>query len=155
MGLHTVMLRVKLLSLEFSWLGSITSWGKAIVLSHKHMHMYTCTHIHAHMHNLTLFIMQCPITAWSHHINVRFSTNNRAHRGGGEVAVIRIAVKFCLMGKRYWCYQHAQVTSSELWEFELYAAKVTGDLLTSGPTTRHSWLQWKGSLLYLLGTNVI
>lgn len=44
--------------------------------------------------------------------------------------------------------QHEHIITAELCEFELYPAKVTGDLLTSGPTTRHSWLQWKCSLVH-------
>lgn len=47
--MDTVAFWVKLLSLEFPWLRSITSQGKAIVLSHKHKHMHK-VHIHVHMH---------------------------------------------------------------------------------------------------------
>lgn len=88
----TVAFWVKLLSLEFPWLGSITSQGKAIVLSHKHKHMHkvhVCT-LPLHMHNPTLFLMQftqpCPIMAWSYHIskNTRFSTNTWSDQGRGS-----------------------------------------------------------------------
>ena len=58
--MDTVAFWVKLLSLEFPWPASITSQGKAIVLSHKHKHMHE-------VHVYTLFLMQftepCPIMA--------------------------------------------------------------------------------------------
>lgn len=45
--MDTVAFWVKLLSLEFPWLCSITSQGKAIVLSYKHNHMRkVCVYIH-------------------------------------------------------------------------------------------------------------
>lgn len=85
--MDTVAFWVKLLSLEFPWLGSITSQGKTIVLSHKHKHMHK-VHVYTQPHaHPTQFLMQftepCPIMAWCYHIskNTGFSPNTWFDQG--------------------------------------------------------------------------
>lgn len=101
-----------------------------------------CVHIHAHMHNPTQFLMQftepCPIMAWSYHIskNTRFSTNTWSDQGRSSCTQ---DPELFSDGEISWCYQGLNMSASPLQR--CVTAKVTGNLLTSGPTTRHSWLQ--------------
>ena len=82
--------------------------------------------------------------AWSYHFskNTRFSTNTCSDQGrgswtqdsGGSLDV-----------ERSWSNQGSTLTHHHC---RAVCYQVAGDLLASGPSTRHSWLQWKCSLVY-------
>lgn len=122
--------------LEFPWLWSTITKGKPIsALEQTQAHVQKYSN-HVHKVFLMQFTEPCPIMAWSYHIsrNTGFSINTwpdqgrRSWSGPGAIGT-----------------QHEHITTAELCEFEPYLAKVTGDLLTGGPT---SWLQRKCSLVH-------
>lgn len=133
---------------QWNFLGwNPSSQGKAIVLfSHKHKHMYEVhvytqpyAHAQPHTHNL---LNQAPLWLDLYYINKNtwFSTNTWTDQG--RVA-LRMLNDLGVIGT-----QHEHIITAKRCELALYPAKVTGDLLTNGPTTRHRWLPWKSSQVH-------
>lgn len=142
---------VELLSVEFPWLESIISQGKAIVLfSHKHKHMYkvhvyTQPYAHAQPHNVFNAIYRTVPHYGLIYITLTKTRGFPPTRDltRGEVAALRMWNDLGAIGT-----QHEHIITAKRCELAVYPAKVTGDLLTNGPTTRHRWLPWKGSQVH-------
>lgn len=107
--IDTVTYLVKLLSLEFPWLGANISRGSHCALTNTSARIkYMSRHNHSHTHSPTMFLMQftepCPIMARSYRIgkNTGFSANTWSEPSGGEKILVSLSVDTSLLHSQTW-----------------------------------------------------